>query len=98
MSTDFQLARTSLGARLRELRGGLTGRDLADRLGWTQSTVSKLETGKQTATAEDLRDWAPPPDTLTLRPSWSPILMGWRPGTGRGAASSPPATGACRTR
>lgn len=36
MSTDFQLARLSLGARLRELRteGRLTGRDLADRLGW----------------------------------------------------------------
>ncbi|MGW0704163.1 helix-turn-helix domain-containing protein [Streptomyces sp. NPDC002867] len=58
MSTDFQQARTSLGARLRELRAGLTGRDLADRLGWTQSKVSKLETGKQTATAEDLRAWA----------------------------------------
>ncbi|WP_336416431.1 helix-turn-helix transcriptional regulator [Streptoverticillium reticulum] len=60
MTTDFQQARLSLGARLRELRteGGLTGRGLADRLGWSQSKVSKLETGRQTATADDLRAWA----------------------------------------
>ncbi|MFC1404859.1 MULTISPECIES: helix-turn-helix transcriptional regulator [Streptacidiphilus] len=60
MSTDFQQARVTLGARLLELRAeaGLTGRQLAERLGWTQSKVSKLETGKQTATVEDLRAWA----------------------------------------
>ncbi|MET8678908.1 helix-turn-helix transcriptional regulator [Streptomyces sp. NPDC004647] len=60
MTTDFQQARVSLGARLRELRteAGLTGRDLAERLGWTQSKVSKLETGRQTATVEDLSAWA----------------------------------------
>jgi transcriptional regulator with XRE-family HTH domain len=48
----------SLGARLRELRAGVTGRDLAARLGWPQSKVSKLETGRQTATAKDLAAWA----------------------------------------
>lgn len=58
MSTDFQQARIALGARLRELRAGMTGRPLADRLGWPQSKVSKLETGRQTATADDLRAWA----------------------------------------
>ena len=60
MSTDFQQARLSLGIRLRELRveGGLTGRQLADRLGWTQSKVSKLENGKQTPTPADLTAWA----------------------------------------
>ncbi|MFD5058271.1 helix-turn-helix domain-containing protein [Streptomyces sp. NPDC058394] len=58
MSTDFQQARASLGARLRELRAEITGRDLATRLGWTQSKVSKLETGRQTATAADLKAWA----------------------------------------
>ncbi|MFF7458078.1 helix-turn-helix domain-containing protein [Kitasatospora sp. NPDC008115] len=60
MSTDFQEARIALGLRLRELRaeGGLTGRQLADRLGWTQSKVSKLETGRQTATHDDLNAWA----------------------------------------
>jgi transcriptional regulator with XRE-family HTH domain len=60
VTTDFQRARTALGARLLELRteGGLTGRQLAARLGWTQSKISKLESGKQTATVEDLTAWA----------------------------------------
>ncbi|WP_371772696.1 helix-turn-helix domain-containing protein [Streptomyces sp. NBC_01438] len=60
MSTDFQQARVALGMRLRELRteGGLTGRQLAGHLGWTQSKVSKLETGRQTATHDDLNAWA----------------------------------------
>ncbi|WP_030815375.1 helix-turn-helix domain-containing protein [Streptomyces sp. NRRL F-2799] len=63
MSTDYQQARVALGARLRELRfscpgGRLTGQQLAQRLGWQGSKVSKLENGKQTATPEDLRAWA----------------------------------------
>lgn len=60
MSTDFQKGRESLGVRLRELRtkSGLTGRQLAERCGWVHSKVSKLETGRQTATPEDLETWA----------------------------------------
>jgi transcriptional regulator with XRE-family HTH domain len=58
VSTDFQQGRVALGARLRELRAGLTGRELADRLGWPQSKISKLETGRQTASAADLVAWA----------------------------------------
>ncbi|WP_327696669.1 helix-turn-helix domain-containing protein [Streptomyces sp. NBC_00459] len=65
MTTDYQQARESLGIRLRELRiscsgGRLSGAQLADRLGagWTKSKVSKLENGKQTAVADDLRAWA----------------------------------------
>ncbi|MBX9397495.1 helix-turn-helix transcriptional regulator [Streptomyces sp. TRM72054] len=63
MSTDYQQAREALGARLRELRfsapdGRLTGTQLAQRLGWPHSKVYKLEGGRQTATAEDLRAWA----------------------------------------
>ncbi|MFE6975595.1 helix-turn-helix domain-containing protein [Streptomyces sp. NPDC057682] len=58
MSTDHQQARVSLGARLRELRAEVTGRELAARLGWPQSKVSKLETGRQTATPSDLSQWA----------------------------------------
>jgi transcriptional regulator with XRE-family HTH domain len=60
VTTDFQHGRVALGQRLRELRteGGLTGRGLAGRLGWSQSKVSKLETGRQTATVDDLRAWA----------------------------------------
>ncbi|MGW1600880.1 helix-turn-helix domain-containing protein [Streptomyces eurythermus] len=63
MSTDYQRARAELGRRLRELRvenpgGRLTGTELAERLGWPQSKVSKLENGRQTPTDEDLRAWA----------------------------------------
>ncbi|SHL76295.1 helix-turn-helix domain-containing protein [Streptomyces yunnanensis] len=60
MSTDFQTARVALGARLRELRteAGLNGKDLAERLGWQRSKVSRLENGKQTPSREDLEAWA----------------------------------------
>ncbi|MFE4665332.1 helix-turn-helix domain-containing protein [Streptomyces sp. NPDC056716] len=63
MSTDYQRAREELGRKLRELRvdspvGRLTGTELAQRLGWPQSKVSKLENGRQTPTADDLRAWA----------------------------------------
>ncbi|GAA3149133.1 helix-turn-helix transcriptional regulator [Streptomyces rameus] len=63
MSTDYQKAREDLGRRLRELRvesphGRLTGTRLAEQLGWPQSKISKLENGRQTPTAEDLRGWA----------------------------------------
>ncbi|WP_158273885.1 helix-turn-helix transcriptional regulator [Micromonospora sp. RP3T] len=48
-----------LAGHLRELRRGarLTGSELARQLGWTQSKVSKIETGKQMPTDEDLSDW-----------------------------------------
>ncbi|MEV5933826.1 helix-turn-helix transcriptional regulator [Streptomyces sp. NPDC052079] len=63
MSTDYQRAREELGRRLRELRvegpfGRLTGTQLAQRLGWQQSKISKLENGRQTPTDDDLRAWA----------------------------------------
>ncbi|MFE4720098.1 helix-turn-helix domain-containing protein [Streptomyces sp. NPDC056728] len=63
MSTDYQQAREALGQRLRELRfshpdGRLTGAELAVVLGWSPAKVSKLENGRQTATADDLRAWA----------------------------------------
>ncbi|KUL26623.1 helix-turn-helix domain-containing protein [Streptomyces regalis] len=60
MSTDFQSARVALGARMRELRteAGLNGKDMAERLGWQRSKVSRLENGKQTAAAADLDAWA----------------------------------------
>ncbi|MFI9295356.1 helix-turn-helix domain-containing protein [Streptomyces gardneri] len=61
-TTDFQRAREDLGRRLRELRtesplGRLTGTTLAAKLGWPQSKVSKLENGRQTPSADDLRAW-----------------------------------------
>ncbi|WP_017623150.1 helix-turn-helix domain-containing protein [Nocardiopsis chromatogenes] len=57
---DYQTARHALGTRLRELRSdaGLSGRSLADLLGWPPSKVSKLENGRQTASGDDLRAWA----------------------------------------
>ncbi|MEU7649222.1 helix-turn-helix domain-containing protein [Streptomyces huasconensis] len=63
MSTDYQQAREALGVRLRELRlsapdGRLTGTALSRQLGWPNSKVSKLELGRQTATPEDLHQWA----------------------------------------
>lgn len=60
MTTDYQQGRLALGARLRELRteAGLTVRELAERCGWPFSKVSKLENGRQTASAADLESWA----------------------------------------
>ncbi|MBV9313059.1 MAG: helix-turn-helix transcriptional regulator [Pseudonocardia sp.] len=51
--------RKRLGARLREIRAARyrSGSALAEALGWQQSRVSKLETGVQLPTAEDLDRW-----------------------------------------
>lgn len=51
--------RTQLGQRLREVRkaAGFSGNAFAARLGWAQSRVSKLETGGQMASRDDLADW-----------------------------------------
>ncbi|WP_328439394.1 helix-turn-helix transcriptional regulator [Streptomyces sp. NBC_00444] len=58
--SDYQTARLALGARLRELRAdaGLNGKALAQQLGWPPSKVSKIETGRQAPSVEDLRAWA----------------------------------------
>ncbi|QKW07094.1 helix-turn-helix transcriptional regulator [Streptomyces sp. NA04227] len=82
MSTDYQQARAALGARLRELRflcpgGRLTGRQLAERLGWPGSKVSKLENGKQTATPEDLRAWAQATEQPGAYPELAARLAGF---------------------
>lgn len=94
VSTAFQEARISVGMRLRELRANaqLTGHQLAERLGWTQSKVSKLENGKQTATAADLLAWA----EGTGHPEVAEELIRWtqdlgaprRPRRGRSASAS----------
>ncbi|MFJ9746188.1 helix-turn-helix domain-containing protein [Streptomyces chartreusis] len=82
MSTDYQQARAALGARLRELRftcpgGRLTGQQLAQRLGWPGSKVSKLENGKQTATPEDLRAWADATEQPGVYPELASRLAGF---------------------
>jgi len=57
--SDFQRNRELLGIRLRELRRNarITGSDLAVRLGWAQSKVSRVECGRQTATPDDVAAW-----------------------------------------
>ncbi|MCX4906506.1 helix-turn-helix transcriptional regulator [Streptomyces sp. NBC_00878] len=82
MSTDYQQARAALGTRLRELRfscpgGRLTGQQLAQRLGWPGSKVSKLENGKQTATPEDLRAWADAAERPGAYPELAARLAGF---------------------
>jgi transcriptional regulator with XRE-family HTH domain len=58
-ASNVHEARTALGKRLRELRSaaGISGRQLAGSLAWPPSKVSKLETGRQTPTDDDIRDW-----------------------------------------
>ncbi|MER6160877.1 helix-turn-helix transcriptional regulator [Streptomyces sp. NPDC001868] len=78
MTTDFQTAREALGARLRELRAeaGLEGKDLAARLGWQSSKVSRLQNGKQTPTREDLTSWARAIGRADAEPELHGLLAG----------------------
>lgn len=52
--------RQRLAEALRSLREetGLSGRQFAQRLGWIQTRVSKIETGKQFPTRADIQEWA----------------------------------------
>jgi transcriptional regulator with XRE-family HTH domain len=58
-SDAWQAEHERIADRLRQLRtaASLTGKDLADRFGWQQSKVSRLETGQQRASAEDIEKW-----------------------------------------
>jgi transcriptional regulator with XRE-family HTH domain len=58
--TDEHDGRAGFGNRLRRLRedAELSGKELAERLGWAASKVSRLENGRQTASAQDVRTWA----------------------------------------
>jgi transcriptional regulator with XRE-family HTH domain len=51
--------RVGFGERLRRLRvdADLSGKALAERLGWPASKVSRLEHGRQTATTADIDAW-----------------------------------------
>lgn len=59
MTSSVHQARELLGHRLRDLRrdAGLTGVQLAERVGWHSSKVSKIEYGKQTPSEDDIRAW-----------------------------------------
>lgn len=58
--SESQRARLQFGHRLRQHRenAGLNGKQVAEALGWQPSKVSKIETGKQRATPEDVTAWA----------------------------------------
>ena len=58
--SDFQREREALGQWLSQLRreAGLNGKQLAERLRWHASKVSRIELGKQTATKNDVAAWA----------------------------------------
>ncbi len=59
MNTTDELA-MRLAGRLRDLRqaAGFTGISLGNHLGWTQSKVSKIETGRTLPSAQDVIAWA----------------------------------------
>lgn len=64
--------RNPLAQRLRDARGGMPNKDLAQLLGWTPSRISKIETGRQLPTDADLRAWA---DATVVGPS---VLEQWQ--------------------
>jgi transcriptional regulator with XRE-family HTH domain len=57
---NHRTERAKLAEALRAMREatGLTGVAFAQRLGWQQSRLSKLETGRQFPGADDIRQWA----------------------------------------
>jgi transcriptional regulator with XRE-family HTH domain len=58
-STDVDVARAAIAARLRELRkeSGLTASQLAESAGWNKSKSSRLETGTTPPSDDDIRIW-----------------------------------------
>ncbi|MEV7803613.1 helix-turn-helix transcriptional regulator [Microbispora sp. NPDC088329] len=57
--SGFHQARMDLGAQLRRLRENarLSGKDLAERLRWQPSKVSRIENARQTVTEDDVALW-----------------------------------------
>jgi transcriptional regulator with XRE-family HTH domain len=58
--SNAQKAKSDFGARLGDIRkaSGLTGRALAASCGWHESKVSRIENGKTSPSADDIRAWA----------------------------------------
>ncbi len=69
----LELPKTALAERLRAVRrgAGLTGTALADKVGWGQPKVSKIENGHRLPSQDDILQWAAacntaPDELLTL--------------------------------
>lgn len=60
MSPRRAIRHPALGASLRRAREayGVSGNELAKRLGWNQAKVSLLESGRQTPSEDDVMAWA----------------------------------------
>ncbi|MFE4329007.1 helix-turn-helix domain-containing protein [Streptomyces sp. NPDC056831] len=58
-SSSVQQARRVLADRLGEMRrdAGLSGKDLAERLGWYPSKISRIENARTAPSADDIRAW-----------------------------------------
>ncbi|MFB6518486.1 helix-turn-helix domain-containing protein [Streptomyces sp. NPDC056401] len=58
-SSASDQARAAIGQRFRSLRAacGMTGRELAALTGWHPTKISKIERGRMTPSAEDVRIW-----------------------------------------
>lgn len=96
--TDPAEARRQFGQELRLVRrqAGLTGEAIADRLGWTQPKVSKIENGRQLPTVAEVRAFADAAgadarevgDLVSRIESLTITVSGWRTLQRGGIASS----------
>jgi transcriptional regulator with XRE-family HTH domain len=91
--TDWLTRPAGLAPRLRALRNsaGLAGTDLADRAGWHQSKVSRIENGKQLPSVADIRTWTSACGTpeavdelLDLLGDVQAVHLDWKRRTSRG--------------
>jgi transcriptional regulator with XRE-family HTH domain len=95
--TDWLTRPGGLAPRLRALRSGagLIGTELADRAGWNQSKVSRIENGKQLPSDTDIRTWAATCDAadtiiaelLELLGDVQVVHLDWKRRTKRGQAA-----------
>ena len=86
-SSSAWQARQALGARLGEIRkdAGLTGRALAQRCGWHESKVSRIEHARTAPSADDIRSWcehcgrpAETEDLVTFLRTVEGMFIEWR--------------------
>jgi transcriptional regulator with XRE-family HTH domain len=95
--TEWLTRPGGLAPRLRALRtdAGLIGTDLADRAGWHQSKVSRIENAKQLPSAADLRTWATlcgatdtdTAELLEMLGDVQAVHLDWKRRTSRGQAA-----------